>query len=248
MSANPEVLNRLPDVKAQKGLAANPGKTGEMFDRSHPYYEQKCSNCWINKNKSFKNALTPSGNCNNCPLANECTEKAKMEHDKLLEERYAEYMKYEADPNYKDVDYNPETGGLKATHKGHNFNGVGGKYEIHVQNAAFKAGHSVIFGDESQHAYKKRFIEGLFDNMDFEVAGKESVTENSILRGLKHCASKRTTEVAVLDFPYGGFNEETLRNAIIRYRGLKPLNDGQFLQFKKLVCVQNEEIVLEEDF
>ncbi len=175
--------------------------------------------------------------------------KVPKKHDKLLKVRRAELQKYDKDKeHYKDVAFNQKTGGLKATHKGHNFNGVGGKYEIHVQNAAFKAGHSVIFGDESQHAYKKRFIEGLFDNMDFEVAGKESVTENSILRGLKHCASKRTTEVAVLDFPYGGFNEETLRNAIIRYRGLKPLNDGQFLQFKKLVCVQNEEIVLEEDF
>lgn len=35
--ANPDVLSHIPDVKAQKGLAANPGKTGEMFDDSHPY-------------------------------------------------------------------------------------------------------------------------------------------------------------------------------------------------------------------
>ena len=81
--ANPDVLSHIPDVKAQKGLAANPGKTGEMFDRKHPYYEQKCSKCWINKNKSFKNALTPSGNCNNCPLANECTEMIKQSTEEL---------------------------------------------------------------------------------------------------------------------------------------------------------------------
>ena len=77
--ANPDVLSHIPDVKAQKGLAANPGKTGEMFDRSHPYYEQKCSKCWGNKNKSFKNAVKPSENCNKCPLMNECTEKAKQD-------------------------------------------------------------------------------------------------------------------------------------------------------------------------
>ena len=35
--ANPDVLSHIPDVKAQKGLAANPGKTGEMFDKEHPY-------------------------------------------------------------------------------------------------------------------------------------------------------------------------------------------------------------------
>lgn len=35
--ANPDVLSHIPDVKPQKGLASNPGKTGEMFDKSHPY-------------------------------------------------------------------------------------------------------------------------------------------------------------------------------------------------------------------
>ena len=58
--ANPDVLSHIPDVKAQKGLAANPGKTGEMFDRKHPYYEQKCSKCWVKKNKSFKDVIKNS--------------------------------------------------------------------------------------------------------------------------------------------------------------------------------------------
>lgn len=81
--ANPDVLSHIPDVKAQKGLASNPGKTGEMFDRKHPYYEQKCSSCWVNKNKSFKDAITPSGNCNKCPLMNSCTEKARETPEEL---------------------------------------------------------------------------------------------------------------------------------------------------------------------
>lgn len=79
--ANPDVLSHIPDVKAQKGLAANPGKTGEMFDRKHPYYEQKCSKCWVNKNKSFKNQNTfknMDANCNGCPLMSNCTEVLRM--------------------------------------------------------------------------------------------------------------------------------------------------------------------------
>lgn len=246
--ANPDVLSHIPDVKAQKGLAANPGKTGEMFDRSHPYYEQKCSNCWINKNKSFKNALTPSGNCNNCPLANECTEKAKMEHDKLLEERYAEYMKYEADPNYKDVDYNPETGGLKATHKEHNFDKVGGKYELHVQKAGYDAGHSVILESEHGTTIGERFTEGTWDKMKFEVAGCTTGTSNNILHGLSHCASKRTTRIAVIDFPNGNFSQEVWERTLNRYRGLKKNQDGQYVEFERIVCVQGEKIIVDIPF
>lgn len=94
MSANPEVLNRLPDVKAQKGLAANPGKTGEMFDRKHPYYEQKCSKCWVNRNKSFKDAITPSGNCNKCQLMGNCTEAIRESPEELT--RKSDPQKYRA--------------------------------------------------------------------------------------------------------------------------------------------------------
>lgn len=71
MSANPEVLNRLPDVKAQKGLAANPGKTGEMFDDSHPYYAHDCAHCWAYGNKGLKNVFANGKkNCNYCSKMN----------------------------------------------------------------------------------------------------------------------------------------------------------------------------------
>ena len=78
-----------------------------------------------------------------------------------------------------------------------------------------------------------------------EVAGRETATENNVLKGLKHCASKRATQIAILDYPKGGFDEIILSNAIKRYRGLEKLNDGQFVQFEKIICVQNNEIVYE---
>ncbi len=158
--ANPDVLSHIPDVKAQKGLAANPGKTGEMFDRNHPYYEKKCSSCWVNKNKSFKDAITPSGNCNKCPLMNSCTEKARMEHDKLLAERCAEYQKYKTDKNYdpESVKYDPKTGGLKAIHKGHNVHKndenilidgmTGDQLEKECQDEIYRMGHKAILRNE----------------------------------------------------------------------------------------------------
>lgn len=71
--ANPDVLSHIPDVKAQKGLAANPGKTGEMFDKEHPYFPKNCASCPFNK--GLKNSTTSffanqAKHCNSCSKAN----------------------------------------------------------------------------------------------------------------------------------------------------------------------------------
>lgn len=80
------------------------------------------------------------------------------------------------------------------------------------------------------------------------MAGRETATENNILWGLKHCAEKRTTKIAVLDFPNGGFDEQTIERAIKRYEGLKRLNDGQYLKFSEIICVQDEKIVYRKTY
>ena len=79
------------------------------------------------------------------------------------------------------------------------------------------------------------------------MAGRETATENNILKGLKHCASKRTTQIAVLDFPNGKFSQEIIKEALKRFNGLEKLKDGQYLKFEKIICVQNETIVFEID-
>ena len=83
--------------------------------------------------------------------------------------------------------------------------------------------------------------------MQLEIAGKETATENNIKRGLEHCADKRVTEVAVLVFPNGGFTLDKFNAALRRYNGLAKLNDGQFLKFKKIICIQNGQIVHQVD-
>lgn len=125
----------------------------------------------------------------------------------------------------------------------HHLDKKGGQYEIHVQNAGVKNGHSVILEEEKGDVYLQKYTEGLWDGKPFEVAGRETATENNILRGLKHCAEKKTTQIAVLDFPNGGFDEQIVERAIKRYEGLKRLNDGQYLKFNEIICVQDEEIV-----
>ena len=81
--------------------------------------------------------------------------------------------------------------------------------------------------------------------MKFEIAGCETATTNNILRGLKHCASKRETDIAVIYYPKGGFSQEVFNNAVERYKGLEPKHDGQYLKFDKIICVENDKIVLE---
>lgn len=157
------------------------------------------------------------------------------------------YERLVADDDYVDVVLDTNGLGLKATHKHHNFDSKGGKYEKQVQNAGFIAGHLVIFENERGGAFHQKFTEGIWDGMQFEVAGCETATSNNILAGLKHCASKKATEIAVLDFPNGGFDEGVLKRTIGRYMGLQKLKDGQFVKFKKIICVQNGKIVFETD-
>ncbi len=133
--------------------------------------------------------------------------------------------------------------GGKATHKDHNFDKKKGWYETSIQNVGFKNGHSVILGEEPQNLYGEKSCEGTWDNLPFEVAGAENATENNIRNALKHCASKHETEIAVIDFPNTDFDLGVFNQALRRYKGLEKLNDGQYLKFKKIICIHNEEIV-----
>lgn len=162
-------------------------------------------------------------------------------------EHINDYIRCRDNDNYADVAFRWDNGGLKASHKDHNFNKSGGEYERHVQEAGYNSGHSVILESERGGDFGQRFTEGLWNGAVFEVAGRETATENNVLRGLKHCASKRTTEIAVLDYPMGGFDKKTLENVIARFNGLEPLHDGQYLKFKKIICVQDKQIVYEMD-
>lgn len=212
----------------------NPGKVMKVFPPKHPYLPKGCGECDI-KNLAYDK---DSGQCKVC--------QALLNQNRIVSNK-KEYERLKKDPDYMDVRFNKKNGGLKASHIGHNFDKIGGVYEKHVQNAGFISGHKVIFGNEKNGGSKERFTEGTWDNKQFEVAGRETATENNILKGLKHCASKRTTQIAVLDFPNGKFSQEIIKEALKRFNGLEKLKDGQYLKFEKIICVQNETIVFEID-
>jgi SPP1 gp7 family putative phage head morphogenesis protein len=212
----------------------NPGKQLKLFPPKHPYLPKGCAGCsYKNLNLAYNPASAKCRVCAEirCQAAVTC---AKSNYDKLRN-----------DPDYTGVSFDERTGGLKATHVDHHLDKQSGVFETNAQEAGFKAGHSVILGPEPGVVFKKRYTEGTWDGLEFEVAGKNSFTSNAVLRGLKHCAAKKKTEVAIIAFKEDGFDLDVFNNALARYNGLEHLHDGQYLKFKKIICIQGTQIVHE---
>ena len=165
-----------------------------------------------------------------------------------MERRRELYRKYKNDPDYVNVEFNEKTGALKATHVEHNFDKNKGDYEVTVQDVGFANGHSVILESEFHGEKYQRFTEGTWDGMLCEIASRETGTVENIKKGLLHCASKRKTEVAIILFPKGGYTPEKLRRALGMFKGLEKQHDGQYIKFKRVVCIQDKQIVYDEPF
>lgn len=152
------------------------------------------------------------------------------------------YARCKTNKDYMNVALNYPTWGVKATHRGHNFDKRKGWYETAVQNAGYNAGHRVILEDEPQDVYKKKSCEGLWDGYKFEVAGAETATPNNIRNALKHCASKPDCEVAIVFFPEY-YSDALFEDGIGKYLGLK--GTSQYKEFKRIVCIHDGMIVKE---
>ena len=164
---------------------------------------------------------------------------------KETESRYAanrkEYERLLADENYKDVAFNEENGGLKATHVGHNFDHLKGYYEKTVQEVGYKNGHSVILEKENHNVMFMRNIEGTWDGYRVEMAGAESGTANNIRNALKHCASKPNADIAVIFFPNENFSQENFEKGFAKFKGLK--STSQYRLFKLIYCIGKGQIL-----
>ncbi len=107
----------------------NPGKTMELFPPKHPYYKAPAE------------------------AKKEIKDVARYEQNKAL------YNRLKEDKNYFDVEFDEKSGGVKATHVGHNFDPTIGRfgiprgnYEKITRDALLKKGYKVVlrkeFGDE----------------------------------------------------------------------------------------------------
>ncbi|QAR31133.1 phage head morphogenesis protein [Ornithobacterium rhinotracheale] len=158
---------------------------------------------------------------------------------------YASYLKYKRNKDYTNVLFDKKTGGMQATHKLHNFDDVGGTYEKYVQKIGYKYGNSVILDIEIHNIHKLKNTDGYWNGLKMEIAGTETGTANNIRNGLKHCASKKTTEVAVLYFPNNNFSKTIFEEGLAKYNGLWK-DPKQFKKFKKIICISDGKIVYQK--
>lgn len=161
--------------------------------------------------------------------------------------RRKEYISYLQNPDYLDVAFNYDNGGLKALHSQHNIDSDKGWYETFVQDIGYRNGHKVILESETGKGIGKNYTEGTWDNLQFELATKETGTPNNILRGLKHCSSKENVQTAVIYLPNTRYNEQEFNRAISRYFGLKK-KGMPFKAFKRIICISGREIVFDKEY
>ena len=95
------------DTPKKQIFRFNPGKQEKIFPPKHPYFPKGCGDCQY-KQLSY-NADSP--NCQAC--------LALQADIKRREENRRDYERLKKDPDYRDVEFDEASGGVKATHVGH---------------------------------------------------------------------------------------------------------------------------------
>jgi len=209
----------------------NPGKQQVVFPPSHPYYSSKCSTCQRKNNVQLSQS---NERCKVCILLRVINEEKKKKRDNN-KQSYEYYLK---NPEYINVDFNQESGGLMATHKDHLFDHLRGKYEIEVQNILFNHGDKIIFESEKGKDIDEKYFEGYINDKSFELASSEGVGKNNIKHCLQHCKSKNA-EVAVIYFADNKmYNTERLLKGIYSF---KRTDD---YRFSYIMCVVKDKRII----
>ncbi len=175
-----------PKNKPQKGLSTNPGVKGEIFSDNHPYFPDSCGSCPFGS--GFTNALERffgarrKKDCNNCRAIDK--RLRYLTDPKYLAKK--EYYDLKHDPNYTDVEIDKKSGGIRATHIGHNsdtgrkefFDGTmsGADLERTCVEHLFKVGHKVILCDESKELKRGEKAPALDMELDGQMMDIRSIT------------------------------------------------------------------------
>jgi len=189
----------------EKMFKENLAEKKRLFPSKHPYLPKGCGEC----GKTLLAYNPKSIWCKACGVIRklfkkECESKKEYEKAQRIAENKKEYERYKNDPEYIEVKFNPENGGVKAIHKLHNFDKVGGEYEKDVQNAGYNAGHSVIFTSEKGKPDGEKYTEGIWDGLTFEIGTSCGTGKNNIKKIMQHCYSKRA-QIAIINFKDSSF-------------------------------------------
>ncbi len=163
----------------------NPGLEQKTFPDYNPYTIKRCRDCDIDKG-NFSLAYIPDNEvCAACKLVRKCFEgKTRKSELKRIEENKKLYDKLSKDKRYKDVEFNPENGAVKATHIGHNEgHDPGLVLEKKLTDALYSCGHSVILCDEQKKDRSGKTLASLDMILDGVRMDIKSITKNKDFYG-----------------------------------------------------------------
>ena len=160
----------------------NPGKEPKTFPAHNPYTISRCKNCDIAKGKlSLVRIFVPDNEvCAVCKLVRACYDgKTKESERQRIEGNRKLYDRLSKDKRYKDVEFNPTTGALKATHVGHNEGSDEGfRLEKKLVNGLYSCGHSIILADEQKKGRNGNVLTSLDMILDGVRMDIKSITKN----------------------------------------------------------------------
>lgn len=156
---------------------------------------------------------------------------------KPIEEHHGQFVQCAKDANYEDVEFNWDNGGVKATHKDHNFDKNTGIYEKKVQKIGFDNGNSVVLTSEHGKEIGENYVDGIWNGMSFEIGTSIGTGKNNIKKILNHCREKEAN-IAVIYFP----EKSNYSNNRI-YKGISKFNGQTDYRFSLILCIVEDSII-----
>lgn len=167
------------DSVKQQMFRYNPGKTMELFPPKHPYLPKGCGSC----TRKLTLAYDPTKEkCRACAII---ADQQRRHANKRL------YEQLKKDTNYKDVEFDEKSGGMKATHIGHSVqdayntetffgNMKPADLERECQNLLFKWGHTAILRDEFANKKMGETPPSLDLELDGRIMDIRSITQGGL--------------------------------------------------------------------
>lgn len=146
------------------------------------------------------------------------------------------------DKDYIDVKFNILNGGLKATHRLHNFHPKMGHYEEEVRDILFNTGNKIILAKERADVGEiikdgQKHIDGYLNDLSCDISTILGSGKNTIKKAFQH-SHKKGAEMAILYFP----DKEMFSIEKISL-GLKMFNSHTDYEFKQILSIVDNKII-----
>ena len=168
--------------------------------------------------------------------------------DQQREENFQEYLRLRTDPNYVDVTFDEQSGGVSAVHINHKFDSkIGafgikkGEYEKNSVSILRQRGHFILLKSELA-ANGVKTPDGILDGSVMEIKSIEHIGK-WVIKTKFHSATKQRAEILVLYF----HNEDLFSVAMLEDGWNKFQNDKDSQRYERTIrtvyCVVGSHVV-----